>query len=82
MRDDRARLLDVLEAISHIEKYTDEGREVFTSDELVQTWVLHNLLILGEAVSAISPELQAEHTEVPWHKIKGMRNTIVHHYLQ
>ena len=80
MRDDHARLLDVLEAINHIEKYTDEGKKKFTSDELVQTWVLHNLLILGEAVSALSPELQAEHPEIPWHKIKGMRNTLVHHY--
>jgi uncharacterized protein with HEPN domain len=80
VRDDRARLLDILEAIGYIEKYAEEGRERFVSDELVQTWVMHHLLIIGEAARALSPELQAEHPEIPWHKIIGMRNTIAHHY--
>ena len=40
MRDDRERLLDILEAIERIEKYTSKGREVFEEDELIQTWVV------------------------------------------
>lgn len=50
MRDDRERLLDILEAIERIEKYTARGRSVFDKDELIQTWVLHHLQIIGEAV--------------------------------
>ncbi len=50
MRDDRERLLDILEAIERIEKYTARGRSVFDEDELIQTWVLHHLQIIGEAV--------------------------------
>ncbi len=34
MRDDRERLLDILEAIERIEKYTARGRSVFDEDEL------------------------------------------------
>jgi uncharacterized protein with HEPN domain len=49
MRDDRERLLDILEAIERIEKYTSKGREVFEDDELIQTWVVHHLEIIGEA---------------------------------
>jgi len=80
MRDDRERLLDVLEAIERIEKYAARGRESFERDELIQTWVLHHLQIIGEAVRALSPELTQKHSEVAWSKIVGMRNILVHNY--
>jgi len=37
MRDDRRRLLDILEAIEYIERYVARGREAFERDELIQT---------------------------------------------
>lgn len=80
MRDDRERLLDVLEAIERIEKYTDRGRSAFEKDELIQTWVLHHLQIVGEAVRALSPATTDNSTDVEWSKIIGMRNILVHNY--
>ncbi|MFZ5866413.1 MAG: hypothetical protein ACOYXY_11085 [Thermodesulfobacteriota bacterium] len=35
MRDDRLRLLDILEAIANIERYSSRGREAFDEDELM-----------------------------------------------
>ena len=46
MRDAAERFYDMLEAIQRIEKYTDRGRQVFVSEELIQTYVVHNLQIL------------------------------------
>jgi len=80
MRDDRERLLDIQEAIERIEKYSVRGREAFERDELIQTWVLHHLQIIGEAVRALSTELTQKHSEVVWSKIIGMRNILVHNY--
>ncbi len=80
MRDDRERLLDILEAIDRIEKYTARGRSVFDEDELIQTWVLHHLQIIGEAVRALSPETISRSEEIEWSKIIGMRNILVHNY--
>lgn len=80
MRDDRERLLDIQEAIERIEKYSACGREKFEQDELIQTWVLHHLQIIGEAVRALSTELTQKHSEVAWAKIVGMRNILVHNY--
>lgn len=37
MRNDRERLLDILDAIAQIEKYAVRGRQVFENDELIQT---------------------------------------------
>jgi uncharacterized protein with HEPN domain len=82
VRDDHERLLDIIEAIEKIEKHTTQGRKAFDSDELVQTWVLHHLLILGEAVGGLSAGFQDSHPEFPWSGIIGMRNILVHHYFE
>jgi len=80
VRDDRERLLDMKEAIERIEKYATQGRKIFDADELVQTWTVHHLQIIGEAARTLSLELTDQHAEVPWSKIIGMRNVLVHHY--
>ncbi len=80
MRNDRERLLDIIEAIERIEKYSARGRAVFDGDELIQTWVLHHLQIIGEAVRALSTETTRNINEIEWSKIIGMRNILVHNY--
>ena len=50
MRNDRERLLDIHEAIENTQKYAARGKDAFRKDELIQTWVLHHIQILGEAV--------------------------------
>jgi uncharacterized protein with HEPN domain len=80
MRDDRAKLFDILEAIQRIEKYAQLGRQAFEQDELVQTWMIHNLSVIGEASRALSAGLKDIHPKVPWSQIISLRNTIVHQY--
>lgn len=80
MRDDRQRILDILEAIEKIEKHTSGGKAAFEEDELIQTWVVYHLLIIGEAASKISDAIKEKYSAVPWRKIIGMRNTLVHGY--
>ena len=80
MRDDRARLSDILEAIERIERYTARGRELFVQDELLQTWVVHHIQIIGEAARTISETLRNTHPEIPWRQIIAMRHIHVHNY--
>lgn len=80
MRSDRERLLDILEAIERIEKYTESGRASFDEDELVQTWVIHHLQIIGEAARGLSETTITQHPEIPWRNIIGMRHILVHNY--
>jgi ribonuclease HepT-like protein len=49
MRSEGERMLDILEAIERIEKYAEEGKQIFESDELIQTWIVHHITIIGEA---------------------------------
>jgi uncharacterized protein with HEPN domain len=82
MRDDRERLLDILDAIEKIEKYAAKGREAYDSDELLQSWMVHNIFIIGEAAARISENLQEAHSDIPWTKIIAMRNILVHAYFR
>lgn len=59
MRDDRERLRDILEAIERIERHTAKGRDEFERDELIQTWVVHHIQIIGEAARKLSEEVRS-----------------------
>jgi uncharacterized protein with HEPN domain len=65
MRDDRIKLFDILEAIQRIEKYAKLGRQAFDQDELIQTWMVHNLSIIGEACRALSDRFKEIHSQIP-----------------
>jgi len=66
MRDDYQRLLDIGEGIERIERYTAGGRSEFDRNELVQTWVLHHLQIIGEAARLLSAGCKAKQPDIPW----------------
>ena len=82
MRSDEERLRDISEAIERIERYTKAGRSTFDRDELIQSWVVHHLQIIGEASRRLSQDWKASHPEVPWHAIVGMRHILVHSYFE
>ncbi len=81
MRDDRDRLQDILDAIKNIERYAKRGRRVFEEDELVHTWMIHHIQIIGEAASKLTATFRKAHSQVPWAQIITMRHVLVHDYL-
>ncbi len=80
MRDDRERLLDILETIERIDRYAILGREAFERDELLQSWIIRHLQLIGEAARRLSEPLRSDHSEVPWSAIIALRNYLVHAY--
>ncbi len=78
--DERARLLHAIEAVDAIQRYTVEGREAFFTDSKTQDAVIRNIEILGQAVKGISDDTRALEPEVPWRKIAGMRDVLIHEY--
>jgi uncharacterized protein with HEPN domain len=80
MRDDAGRVQDILEAIEKIESQLEGGREVFIGSELLHVWAVHHLQIIGEAASRLSNVFKQAHPEIPWAKIIGMRNVLIHDY--
>ena len=82
MRDPAERLRDIMEAIAAIERYSGCEKEAFERDELLQTWFVRLLQIIGEAARAIPEEVRALAPEIPWPQIAGMRNVLVHGYFE
>ncbi len=80
MRIVEERFLEMMEAIQRIDKYAGRGRQAFVADELIQTYIVHNLQILGEAAAKIPSDQQREYPNLPWPKMVGMRNVLVHNY--
>lgn len=80
MSRDERYLGDILEAIERIEKYAARGRTAFEADELVQTWMVHHVQIIGEAAHRLSEQFRERHPEVPWQQMWAMRNIVVHDY--
>jgi uncharacterized protein with HEPN domain len=80
MRDPKERLRDILEAIAAIDRYRDRDRSAFEQNELLQVWFLRHLQIIGEAARRLPEEIRNLAPDIPWQKMIGMRNILVHGY--
>lgn len=47
---------------------------------MVQDAVIRNLEVIGEAVKKLSSDLRAQYPEIPWSRIAGMRDVLIHEY--
>lgn len=54
--------------------------KTFELDLMRQAAVTRQFEIIGEAARRISPETQATIPNIPWSKIIGMRNRLIHEY--
>jgi len=80
VRSDQERLNDIHAAIEQIEKYTATGRSAFDGNELILSWVLYRLMIIGEAARGLSAEFRTAHAEVEWWQMIAPRNFLIHAY--
>jgi uncharacterized protein with HEPN domain len=80
MRDPKERLQDILQAIEAIDRYRACERGEFDQNEMLQVWFLRHLQIIGEAARHVPDEARGMAPDIPWNKIIGMRNILVHGY--
>jgi uncharacterized protein with HEPN domain len=80
-RDVRLYIQDMMESIEAIEEYiqtlTEEG---FYRNRQAQDAVLRRLEIIGESVKNIDEDFRNRYPEIPWKKIAGMRDVLIHEY--
>ena len=78
------------DVIGHILRYCQQietahddfghSRDRFDQSTTYQNAVSMCILQIGELVNHLSNDFKENHTEIPWRKIRGMRNYVAHEY--
>lgn len=80
-KDPRIYLTHIAESIQAIEEYTRGlSRDDFMRSIQVQDAVVRRIEIIGEAVKNIPDEFKSQHPEIPWKKVAGTRDVLIHEY--
>ena len=82
IKNDWVYIEHILESIDKIEDFTREiSRFDFDWNVMIQDAVIRNIEIIGEATKKISKQLTESHQEIPWSEMAGMRDKLIHDYL-
>jgi uncharacterized protein with HEPN domain len=80
-RDMRLYIQDILESMEAIEEYVQSTtEEQFYRNRQVQDAVLRRLEIIGEAVKNLDEDFRNRYPEIPWKKVAGLRDVLIHEY--
>jgi uncharacterized protein with HEPN domain len=80
MKRDHLYLHHILDAIYKIENYSKVGKEIFLSTDHWQDATIRQLEIIGEATKRLSIEIRDRYPEIPWQRIAGLRDILIHEY--
>lgn len=74
-------LKHIIESAELIENYlSDLQISDFGASTQVQDSVIRRLEIIGEAAKNIPDDFKKSHPELPWRKIAGLRDILIHQY--
>jgi len=72
---------DILNAIAKIQRYTAKLDKIsFLQEELIIDAVIRNITIIGEAARQIPENIESTYQDIPFSKMRGFRNIVVHQY--
>ena len=78
---DQDYVVDILSAARLIRMFLmDRERDGFETDLMCQSAVIRQLEIIGEATKRLSITFKANHPDIPWQKMAGMRDILIHAY--
>jgi uncharacterized protein with HEPN domain len=81
LKDDRLYLRHILDAIDSVLEYTSSGHDAFVGSALHRDAVIRQLGIIGEASKRVSDDTRNTFADVPWKRMAGMRDKLIHDYV-
>ena len=79
-RDILGHILRYCHQIDTAHRDFGSSKERFAQSTTYQSAVAMCILQIGELVNHLSDEFKQSNLQVPWHKIRGMRNYVAHEY--
>jgi len=80
---DAVSLLDMLKAARKVVEYaTGLDESSFMASSRDQDAILRQLTIVGEAAKRVSEGFRTSHPEIPWRRVAGFRDVVVHDYFK
>lgn len=80
-RDYRDYINDIFDSIGEIESFTAAMRfEEFAKDKKTINAVVRSLEVIGEAAKKIPGAMRNKYPRIPWKKMAGMRDKLIHEY--
>ena len=80
-REYRDYLVDILQSMAETSEFIGGmSFAAFTQDRKTINAVVRSLEVLGEAAKHIPDDLRAQAPDVPWKRMAGMRDKLIHEY--
>ncbi len=74
-------LMDIKNSLNKIFKYTDNITfDIFINDDKTKDAVERNFEIIGEAAKNLTDDFRNKYSHIPFKKIAGMRDKLIHDY--
>lgn len=73
-------LLHIRDALALILEYASVGQAKFMKNTQVQDAILRRLEIVGEAVKRLPRAFRLRHEQIPWRRVAGFRDVVIHHH--
>lgn len=81
-KDDLVYIRHVSDALGKIIDYTSGmNKKEFISNPKTQDAVIRQFEIIGEATKQLSKPFRDKNSEVPWKKIAGLHDKLIHDYM-
>jgi uncharacterized protein with HEPN domain len=81
LRTDKVRIRHILDASKEVVEFTKgRSRAELDSDRKLNLSLVRLLEVIGEAARGMSDDFRTQHPELPWKKMVGMRDRLIHGY--